>query len=292
MLEQLPILARIEVGDGYGTVVVDDDVWVLNSIDNTVSRIDPETDTDDRIHRGRDGHADITLSSGDLWVTNPAQNRVTRVDGDTDEVVASVPTGLLPQGITEADGDVWVANHRGRPSGSVWRIDSDTQRVVARIPVGDLEYRSGPSWIAAGAGSVWVGVPNLSAVVRIDPATNAVVATIPVPDGGVCGTVVADDEAVWVASGLCGDGALTRIDPLTNTVVARIRSPHWHTRLQWRRGIRVRVDRHGRRSVPDRPGHQPRPQSTRARQATPPSAATWPPVPARCGSTTRARRPS
>ena len=229
VLDQLPIRARIQVGDGFGTVAVDDDVWVLNSIDNTVSRIDPESDTmTASVEVGTDT-ADIALSAGDLWVTNPAQNRVSRVDGGTDEVVGRVPTGLLPQGITEADGDVWVANHRGRPSGSVWRIDPETERVVARIPVGAREYRSGPSWIAEGAGSVWVGVPNLSAVVRIDPATNAVVATIPVPDGGVCGNVFATDEGVWAASGFCGDGALTRIDPLTNTVVARIRSTHWHT---------------------------------------------------------------
>ena len=135
----------------------------------------------------------------------------------------------MPTGVAEAEGDVWVANHRGRPSGSVWRIDPDTNTVVARIPVGAREFRAGPQWLAVGAGSVWVGVPNLNAVVRIDPRTNTVEATVPVTDGGVCGQLFADDEAVWAASGLCGDGMLTRIDPKTNQVVARIKSPGWTT---------------------------------------------------------------
>ena len=83
--------------------------------------------------------------------------------------------------------------------------------------------------MAAGAGSVWVGVPGIEAVVRIDPKRNAVEAIVPVPDGGVCGQIVADDEGVWVASGFCGDGNLTRIDPSTNQVAAQIASPHWST---------------------------------------------------------------
>ena len=140
-----------------------------------------------------------------------------------------IPVGRMPEGIVEADGDIWVANHRGRPSGSVWRIDPETSQVLERILVGARDFRGGPQWLAAGAGAVWVGVPNLSAVVRIDPERNVVVATIPVADGGVCGQLIADDEAVWVGSGFCGDGNLTRIDPSTNEVVATIKSPQWTT---------------------------------------------------------------
>jgi DNA-binding beta-propeller fold protein YncE len=108
----------------------------------------------------------------------------------------------------------------------VWRIDARDGRVVARIPVGSNPM-FGPQFMAAAAGSVWVGVPGLKAVVRIDPKRNEVVATVPVADGGVCGQLVADDDAVWVASGGCGDGALTRIDPRTNEVVARVTSSDW-----------------------------------------------------------------
>ena len=41
----MPILARIKVGQGYGRVVVDSDVWVLNTIDQSLSRVDDQSNT-------------------------------------------------------------------------------------------------------------------------------------------------------------------------------------------------------------------------------------------------------
>ena len=227
---ELPVLARTRVGTGYGPLVLDGRaVWLRNDLDGTVSRVDLDSGLLTHTVPVGAGLGDLTVAGGDVWAANPGGNSVTRIDGQTGAVVATIAVGLAPQGITSADGDVWVGNHRGEPTGSVWRIDVDTNEVVARIPVGARQFREGPSWLAAGAGSVWVGVPNLSAVVRIEPRTGKVTATIPVPDGGVCGRLSVDDDAVWVASGLCGDGALTRIDPATNRVVARITSPRWNS---------------------------------------------------------------
>ena len=229
VLGQVDVRARVGVGDGFGDIVVGDEVWVLNEIDHTVSRVDiDDASVSATVPVGADP-VDMALADGDLWVTSSAEDEVVRVDGASGEVVSTIPVGELPTGITEADGDIWVANHRGRPSGSVWRIDAATNKVLAKIPVGAREYRRGPQWISSGAGSVWVGVPNLNAVVRIDARQNKVVATIPVADGGVCGPITAEDHAVWVAGGFCGDGTLTRIDPATNTVVATISSSSWHT---------------------------------------------------------------
>ena len=204
-------------------------LWVHNDLDETASRVDLDSGLVTNTVPVGAGGGDLTLAGGDLWVSNPGDNTVTRVDGRSGAAVATIPVGLAPQGITSADGDVWVAIHRGERGGSVWRIDVETNEVVARIPVGARQFRAGPSWLASGAGSLWVGVPNLSAVVRIDPRTGTVTATIPIRDGGVCGRLSVDDDAVWVASGLCGDGALTRIDPATNQVVARITSPRWNS---------------------------------------------------------------
>jgi len=229
VIGEVPIDARIHVGDGFGPIVVGDDVWVMNTIDHTLSQVDVDRATvTATIPLGADP-VDVTVADGDVWATIGAENTVVRVDGATGEVLATLPVGELPVGVTEAAGDIWVANHRGRPTGSVWRIDPQTNRVIAKIPVGARSYRSGPSWLAASAGSVWVGVSNLNAVVRIDTSSNEVVATIPVSDGGVCGPITAETDAVWVAAGLCGNGALTEIDPASNAVVARIRSPHWHS---------------------------------------------------------------
>jgi streptogramin lyase len=135
--------------------------------------------------------------------------------------VSLAPAGLGPVGITVAYGSVWVANHDGVPTTSVAKIDPLTMATVDVIPVGTATF-AGPNWMAASAGSIWTDVPSSSAVVRIDPADDAVVATI--PDKGVCGALAASDTAVWVAGGGgpgCQPG-ITRIDPATNTVTAAL----------------------------------------------------------------------
>ena len=52
--------------------------------------------------------------------------------------------------------------------------------------------------------------PNL---IRIDPATNEVTATIPLPDR-LCQGFTAREDAIWA----CAAGALIRIDPATNEI--------------------------------------------------------------------------
>jgi hypothetical protein len=57
-------------------------------------------------------------------------------------------------------------------------------------------------------------------VVRIDPSTNAVVATIKT-QSSACGGIALDPDAVWVSS--CYDDHFAiRIDPRTNLLVAEI----------------------------------------------------------------------
>jgi YVTN family beta-propeller protein len=72
---------------------------------------------------------------------------------------------------------------------------------------------------ATGLGSVWQTDFDSGTLLRIDPATNKVVKTISV--GSAPSGVVVTDGAVWVADR--HDGTVTRVDPATNTVVATIR---------------------------------------------------------------------
>jgi hypothetical protein len=85
--------------------------------------------------------------------------------------------------------------------------------VVDVIPIGSLSF-AGPNWLAAGAGSIWTDVPNINAVVRIDPTTDTVLATI--PDKGACGALAASATAVWIA-GSGGPGC-----PNSNTVTGKL----------------------------------------------------------------------
>jgi hypothetical protein len=104
-------------------------------------------------------------------------------------------------------------------------LPAPTARVAATIPVGGY-----PSAITVGGGSVWVAVrgedSSESAVIRIDPATDEVVARIPVDAvpgwdvGG--GSLEFDDGTLCVVSGNDAGGVVERIDTTTNRVVDAI----------------------------------------------------------------------
>jgi virginiamycin B lyase len=77
------------------------------------------------------------------------------------------------------------------------------------------------SQVAVAAGAVWVGGWDTGKLVRVDPATNRVVARIPVgrPQESPV-AIAATAQAVWVVD--FGDAQVLRVDPATNRVVARI----------------------------------------------------------------------
>jgi streptogramin lyase len=214
----IPVPTPRDVATGFGSI------WVSNGPTRTVTRIDPTTDAVIAVVPVPDPASVLAVGAGAVWLTSFPGDSVTRIDPTTNTTTATIslaPSGLGPIGITVLDGFVWVANHDGDPTGSVAKIDPSTMTIVDVIPVG-IQPFAGPNWLSAGAGSLWTDVPNINAVVRIDPTTDSVIATI--TDKGACGAVAASDSAVWVAGG-GGPGCLpgiTRIDPATNTVVGTL----------------------------------------------------------------------
>ncbi len=103
---------------------------------------------------------------------------------------------------------------RGEDSRDVHRSSPAPGRTPA---VSTLEV-GGATDVALGAGSVWV--PGFDVVRRIDPARNAVVATIPVAGTSDYRSVTVAFGSVWVSD--TGTGQVTRIDPSTDRVVATI----------------------------------------------------------------------
>ena len=96
----------------------------------------------------------------------------------------------------------------------VVRLPLESLPVVARIPVPER-----PDWLAMGLGSVWVVDYKPPSVVRIDPATNRVVASIPLPGDGCLGIAVMGN-AVWVPD--CTHHVVVQIDPAANTVTRSV----------------------------------------------------------------------
>lgn len=222
-------------------------VWVPNTGDGTVSRIDPSTNRvvatlhigDQLAFYKRDCeakgsvHSFMTMSvhvrdcdlpsavatgGGALWVLKNDDQAVVRVDPSTERIVARIPLGFVPFDMAATDSAVWVT---GYWSDQLVRIDPTSNQVVARLTVPD-----GAAGIAASDQAVWAASSIAGQVSRIDPRTNQVVATIALtcPAGCYVGSyplaVVATPDAIWVRT--VGDGLVVRIDPQTNGVVANI----------------------------------------------------------------------
>lgn len=176
-----------------------------------------------RLFEGGDA---IALGAGSVWAAN--RGFVTRVDPATSKILAVLPVGSTgDSGVAVGEGAVWALGFPG-----VVRIDPATNAVVARIPIAQNVTGFGgpsPTALAVGESAVWVANRFIErnqfalsgkrgTVSRIDPGTNAIVATIPVgrePFG-----IAAGDGAVWVANRT--DFTVSRIDPRTNRVVATI----------------------------------------------------------------------
>jgi len=137
-------------------------------------------------------------------------------------VAATITVGREPHGVAIAPSGVWVTNYYDN---TLSRIDPATNAVLQTLPL-KLSESAGPKAIASGDGSLWVTVTDFDAsnnplagsLLRLDPASGAVQATIAV--GRTPGDVVVTPTAVWVPA--YADSTLARIDPATNTVVATI----------------------------------------------------------------------
>ena len=106
---------------------------------------------------------------------------------------------------------------------AVWVLtpaDNSVSRIdpATNQVVATIPVGRAPSGLAVGAGAVWVSRRSDAAVVRIDPATNQVVATIPV--GRAPGAMTVAGGVVWVA---LSERGLGRIDPTSNrSTVVRV----------------------------------------------------------------------
>ena len=189
------------------------DVWVANSLDGTVSRID--TDSNELVGepiRVGNGPTAVAFGEGSVWVTNVDDQTVSRIDPVTGRVTATLPVDAAGRGIAVGRGSVWISDS---VANRVVRLDPKTEDVTQTIGVG-----SGPSAVAVGAGAVWVANTLDGTVSRIDPGTNQVRATVPVGASPVA--IAASKDAVWVASEAAQ--TVTRLDPGSGNVAKVIRT--------------------------------------------------------------------
>jgi DNA-binding beta-propeller fold protein YncE len=192
------VVATLRVGVTPGVPVVGGGfVWVPNSADGTVSKIDP-----------RAARVVDTFRVGD-----PAQ---LRERGCTPPNVHDVPVGSflvrlcdVPSALAFGAGSLWAARGDGP---AIVRIDPRSDRVLATIP-----FPGQPFALAFGPSGLWVTDWLNASLSQIDPGSNRVIAT---RTGIGAAGVLVTDQGVWVSDSQAD--LLLRVDPRSSEVVARI----------------------------------------------------------------------
>ncbi len=210
-----------------------------------------------------DGSPSFLAGDGrNLWITNAAEKTLLRVDTQSRALVKTIGLGTAPNGLATGGGSVWITNDgfgsaplievvpatndvrdAPRPSccSGLWFITGDDDSLwIASYVSADL-LRFEPSSrrfdpiiccgvvadaLTLGEGALWVVERDDQQVLRIDPDSGAVKATIPIgaprlqplnfrrPE--VQSAVVAGEGGVWVVDAV--DGLVWQIDPIQNAV--------------------------------------------------------------------------
>jgi class 3 adenylate cyclase/streptogramin lyase len=163
-------------------------LWVTNSIQGTVSRIDTTTRDVKVVYRSRDTTSDLrgmAVGGGALWVANGSS--VLKLDPKDGHLLGSASLLYQAYEVAYGGGAVWVSH---LDDDAVSRIDAEQLGAVS-ISVGDS-----PIDIAAGDSAVWVTNALGGSVSRIDPRTNA---STSVDVGSSPDGIAAGEDAIWVA---------------------------------------------------------------------------------------------
>ena len=140
-------------------------------------------------------------------------------------VAACSPSDSGPSEAVRPSGSS-AASGSGAPSASpslaaASPTPGDAATPLAERLEAEIAVPGSPDWPLAAFGSIWVLAPDLPTktgtgtpnLVRIDPSTNEIAATIELPDR-LCQGFTASDDAIWV----CAAEALIRVDPATNEI--------------------------------------------------------------------------
>ena len=194
--------------------------------EGALARIDPMTNRLAAVIRLSGAPHSVAIGEGRVWTANFDAGTLSEIDPETDAVATTVGVPGSPTDIAAGEGAAWVTSSvEGEGTlTKITKVDptstSPSQRPF-RISYGN------PIAVAVGRGAVWVAANDVqgSAVLRILPATGAVVATIPLPGRPI--DIAAGEQAVWVTyHGSQLDAALaSRIDPASDEVVAIVEFP-------------------------------------------------------------------
>lgn len=133
----------------------DSAIWAL--VGNQVLEVDPGTLQPVGTAHVGGAPSHLAVGAGAVWVADSSNGTVTRIDPSTLRVAATVslpcgdPDGCVLSDLAAGEGAARVAQLAGSSRTTVYRIDPRTDRVVAAVPV----PTAGGEDLAVGGGSVW-----------------------------------------------------------------------------------------------------------------------------------------
>src|SRR4029453_12885999 len=189
--DALAIVQTIPVGNGPGAIAAGEQaVWVANTRDATVSRVDLDRGGDTKTIHLAIGPAGIAVGDGAVWVSSEAEAALYHLDPRSGAIIQRIPVGNGPSGVAVSGDAVWVAN---RQDGTVSRVDQEMNSEVDLIDVGRI-----PVSVAAGSGAVWVANEGDGTISRIDVETGRVDRTLSL--GSSPNALVVSDDTVWTST--------------------------------------------------------------------------------------------
>lgn len=192
----------VRVGDSPTAVAVSaGSVWVANTGDGTVSRIDPRSGqpVGAPIGVGEDPGA-VAVGAGSVWVANFGDGTVTRINARSGRLVgAPIAVGRGPTDVVVGRGRVWVATELDR----VVTINARTGRVAD----GPIIVKSGGA-LALGGDVLWVADQLDGTLRAIDTRTGAILGD-PIPIGDSPMDLAADPNTLWAT--VADEGAVKQV---------------------------------------------------------------------------------
>jgi ABC-type transport system substrate-binding protein/DNA-binding SARP family transcriptional activator len=180
----------------------------LTAVANSIATVDPASGTVMAVLPAGGPPGGISSGLGAVWETDTANDLLLEINPRT-RAVERIPVGRDPTAVAVGGGEVWVANQLDR---SVSEINPRALQRVASFPVGN-----GAAAIAFGDGSVWVANVVDDTVTRIDVGSGK---ETTIPLAGQPGGLAVGPQGVWVASQ--STRQLLLIDPSSNQVTQAI----------------------------------------------------------------------
>ena len=220
-LEKLPSTSLVVHGAPAALVASPGTLWVQQHRGYELTRVDTEQgEIVASVNVGLLGCGDLTWAAGSVWETGCAITRgLVQVDGDTTEVRDTVYLSGL--GSAYLDDEIWMTTLEDGVA-ELRRIDVAHVDEGRAVPVPGL---SADGSVEAAAGSVWVS-DTRRMVYQVDPASEEVVAAIPMPVPPDTGELIEHDGAAWYVDPSLG--VLVRVDPVdgsTRLLKVRIKRP-------------------------------------------------------------------